>query len=262
MAVVEVTTITADESGIAHVVLNRSASGNSLNPNIAREIAKAIGLVTQGARCIILRSEGRIFCSGADIAFLESLLELGRDEIRDSIYLNFQAMIRAVVECPVPVIAMLQGAAVGAGCDLALACDLIVAGESGWLEESWIKIGATSALAGAFHLMESIGARKALEALVTSRRLNAKECLDMGLFTRVVRDDDLLNETKNVALAIADRDSDAVRSMKQLVRDAQHDGFERALAIGRELQADLLSRPQFARQVEELRMRLEATAHA
>jgi 2-(1,2-epoxy-1,2-dihydrophenyl)acetyl-CoA isomerase len=251
---------TADANGVAVVTLSRAATGNSLNPVVASEIADAITLVGRTARCVILRSEGRVFCAGADLAFLDTLIGKTKEEVASSIYANFQRMIRSIIDCPVPVIASLQGGAAGAGCDLALACDFIVASEAGWLEESWINIGATSALAGAFHLMQSAGPQRTLDLLLSGRRLFADEALALGVVIDVVMPENLDDATRTRAISIGSRDPEAVRAMKHLVRSAQHEGFEKALENGLELQGTLLSRPEFAREIRALRSRLSEKA--
>jgi 2-(1,2-epoxy-1,2-dihydrophenyl)acetyl-CoA isomerase len=247
-----------DADGVAIVTLSRATTGNSLNPVVASEIADAITLVGSSARCVILRSVGRVFCAGADLAFLDTLIGKTKEEVASSIYANFQRMIRSIVDCPVPVIASLQGGAAGAGCDLALACDFIVASESGWLEESWINIGATSALAGAFYLIQSAGPQRTLDLLLSGRRLMASEALSLGVVIEVTTPEDLDDATRKRAVAIASRDSEAVRAMKHLVRSAQQEGFEKAMENGLELQGTLLSRPEFAVEIAALRSRLNA----
>lgn len=257
MAGNDVVVNTIGDGSIFEIVLSRPATGNSLNPEVTQQLVAALNSIADTARCVILRSEGRVFCSGADLAFLESLLGTSADEIATSIYSNFQGLIRAVVESPVPVIARLQGGAAGAGCDLALACDLIVASETGWFEESWIKIGAISALAGGFHLAQSLGPHRALDLLISSRRLSASEAFQYGLVYRVTATAEQLDSaTMELANLICDRDPAAVRAMKQLVRGSQRAEFERALEEGRNHQAVLLSRPEFEHQVEMLRSRL------
>ncbi|HEY5266188.1 MAG TPA: enoyl-CoA hydratase/isomerase family protein [Acidimicrobiales bacterium] len=251
-----------DADGVAVVTLSRATTGNSLNPVVASEIADAITLVAASARCVILRSVGRVFCAGADLAFLDTLIGKTKEEVASSIYANFQRMIRSIVDCPVPVIASLQGGAAGAGCDLALACDFIVASESGWLEESWINIGATSALAGAFHLIQSAGPQRTLDLLLSGRRLMANEALSLGVVIEVAAPEDLDNATRKRAVAIASRDPEAVRAMKRLVRSAQHEGFEKAMENGLDLQGTLLSRPEFAVEIATLRSRLNAKTNA
>lgn len=262
MGVSDVVYTRCGDDGVARVLIDRSSSGNSLTPEVARAICDAVADAGRDARCVLLESSGRVFCSGADVSFLDALLEASQEEIASSIYANFQAMIRSIVECPVPVIARLQGAAAGAGCDLVLACDYVVASEAAWLEESWIKIGATSALAGAFHLTQRAGSQRALDLLISSRRLYAPEAHALGVVHRTVAPEGLDNAIDELTSEIGSRDPMAVRAMKSLVRGAQRNGFEEALALGLGLQSALLARPEFALYVGELRQRLEAKPNA
>lgn len=252
----DVEVLPVGDDGVGEVVLRRPATGNSLNPHVAGLLADAIGELGATARCVVLGSEGRVFCSGADLNYLDALVGMSEAEIASSIYANFQRMIRSIEECPVPVIARLQGGAAGAGCDLVLACDLVVASDVGWLEESWVKLGATSALAGAFHLTRTAGPQRALELLLSARRLDAQEARRYGVVNEVVPAERLEEATRSLAVAIASLDGPSVRAMKRLVRGAARPGFDQALALGLELQAALLARPELATRLDELRRRL------
>jgi 2-(1,2-epoxy-1,2-dihydrophenyl)acetyl-CoA isomerase len=233
-------------------------SGNSLTWDIAREIARELALNGTDAACVVLASDGPIFCGGADLALLEPLGHPDRlEEIRDAIYGAFQLMIRAIASCPVPVLAKIQGPALGAGADLALACDLRIASERAWLEESWIKLGTISALGGAQVLTSLVGAGTALDLLLTARRIGADEAMAIGAFQRVVAVESLEEEVRSLSLQIAAADRDAVRSMKALVRGgAAGEAFESALQRALPLQLPLIARPEFAARVSEIRGRL------
>jgi enoyl-CoA hydratase/carnithine racemase len=249
----EVSVRRSEDGRIGEVVLDRAATGNSLTPAVARLLADAISETGESACCVVLRSAGTVFCAGADLAFLEELVGASRDEIASSIYGHFQALARSIIDCPVPVLARVQGGAAGAGCDIALACDLLIAADQAWFEESWIRIGATSALAGAIHLTGSVGRYRALELLVTGRRVSAKEAHQLGLVNRVVPAAELDATVAQLASAVAAADREAVRAMKKLVRLAQEGSADQALTEGLSLQADLLARPEFSRRLDSLR---------
>lgn len=254
----EVTVRYSEDGSIGEVVLDRAAARNSLSPAVARLLADAITETGKSARCVVLRSEGTVFCAGADLAFLEDLVGASRDEIASSIYGHFQALARSIIDCPVPVLARVQGGAAGAGCDIALACDLLVAADQAWFEESWIRIGATSALAGAVHLTGSIGRYRALELLVTGRRVSATEAHQLGLVNQVVPTAELDDTVTQLASAVAAADPEAVSAMKKLVRLAQEGSADQALTEGLSLQADLLARPEFSQRLDALRGLLRA----
>jgi enoyl-CoA hydratase/carnithine racemase len=261
----EVSVEWSGDGRIGEVVLDRVASGNSLTPTVAKLLADAISETGESAHCVVLRTEGSVFCAGGDLGFLEELADSSRDQIARSIYGNFQALARSIIDCPVPVLARVQGGAAGAGCDIALACDLVVAGEGAWFEESWIRIGATSALAGALHLVGSLGRYRALELLLTGRRLSAAEAEQLGLVNRIVPAAELDTTVLELATAIAAADLEAVRAMKKLVRLAQAGSTDQALTAGLSLQADLLARAEFGQRLDFLRERLRtkrARSHA
>lgn len=242
---------------VAEVVVSRATTGNSLTPEVGKALADAIVEAGSVARCVVLRTEGRVFCSGGDIGFLEGIVDADPEEIAGSIYTSFQAVVSSIARCPVPVIARVQGMAAGAGCDVALACDLVVASEQAAFEESWIRIGTTSALAGALHLTRGIGRHRALELLLTGRRVPAAEAEQLGLVNVVVPPDELDSAVERLTLSVAHADPAAVAAMKQLVRLSQQADFDQALEHGLRLQTALLAKPEFGRRLDSLRQRLD-----
>lgn len=249
-------TVTETIDGLTRVRICRSRRGNSLTPDVARDIGAAIERSGESARCVVLESEGGIFCAGADLDFLLGLQGTTAEQVEQVVYECFQGMIRTICDCPVPVVARLQGGAAGAGADLLLACDLVVASEAAWIQESWIEIGAISALAGAHHLTRSVGRVRALDLLLSSRRVDASEALAMGLVNRVVHPDQLDNAIVDLCALVLNRDTDAVRTMKALVRVDDHRSRESALSLGARLQSGLLPRPQVHARVERIRQSL------
>ena len=121
-----------------------------------------------------------------------------------------------------------------------------------WFEESWIRIGAISALGGALNLTETIGRYRALELLLSGRRITATEATRLGLVNKAVSDIDLDDAIYDLAAAIATTEPEAVRAMKRVVRAGDGIAFGEALRVGAELQSGLLSRPEFAVHVAEL----------
>ncbi|HWG63914.1 MAG TPA: enoyl-CoA hydratase/isomerase family protein [Streptosporangiaceae bacterium] len=250
--------IIEDRAGIRAITMHRPEAGNAIHQRMAIRIADAVRHIDDGIRCVVLGSSGRTFCAGADLAMLEGL---GAPEqaqvVRDHVYGGFQAPVMAIAECPVPVIAAVQGPALGAGADLVLACDVRIASTSAWLEETWIKLGVISALGAAVTLSHSMGPSDALDVLLSARRLSAEECLARGLYQRLVAPDDLVRSVDDYAAMVASRDGDAVRALKRLIRHAPdpahlRDGLEAAL----DEQVPLIARTSFAARVRELRRRV------
>src|SRR5271167_3239819 len=128
--------VTSSEAGgILTITLDRQAQRNSLDRQSVFSLLAEFTSLSDTARCVVLRSEGAAFCSGGDLPHLERLARQP-EEIRGSIEGSFQQLIRTIRACPVPVIARIQGAAVGAGADVALACDMRVASSDAFIKES------------------------------------------------------------------------------------------------------------------------------
>lgn len=243
--------------GVLTITFGQPEQANALTWDLARDVVAALEDLDDD-RVVVLATEGRVFCSGADLELLEPYGHPDRlSQVRENIYSAFQALVRAIAECPVPVVARVQGPALGAGADLALACDLRVATTKAWLEESWIRLGTISALGGAATLVRSLGPATALDLLLTARRLTPQEALAAHVYQRVVEPDDLDAELASVASAIASADPQAVRSMKALVRfDPVVSSIDDVLTHGLALQGPLIARTEFADRVAAIRQRL------
>lgn len=248
---------TSRASGVLRITFGNPDQANALTWDLARDLVAALESLGD-ERVVVLSSEGKVFCSGADLALLQPYGDPARlEDIRAHIYSAFQALVRAIANCPVPVVARLQGPALGAGADLALACDLRVASTRAWLEESWIRLGTISALGGAAALIRSLGPGTALDLLLTARRLSAQEALDAHVFQRLVEPELLDQEVETLTAAIVAADPDAVRSMKSLVRDdVVMSSIDDSLAHGLALQGPLIAREDFARRVAAIRERI------
>jgi enoyl-CoA hydratase/carnithine racemase len=156
----------------------------------------------------------------------------------------------------VPVIARVQGAAVGAGADVALVCDLRIASEEAYLKESWIELGVISALGAPVSLAFTGGPGFALDVLLSARKVSSEECLTRGLFQRVVPSDRLDQEVTDLAALIASRDPAGVHAMKELVAKTFDDAVELALRAGLDRQERLMRSPEFAARVRVMLARI------
>jgi enoyl-CoA hydratase/carnithine racemase len=155
---------------------------NSLAPPDAREITAAITAVASdaGARVLVLTGDGA-FCSGGDLrAFARISGELPPAQIRSHVYGDIQAMIRALRDLPLPTVAAVDGAAVGLGMDLALACDMRFIGPAGWLRQGWATAGLISATAGSW-FVEHAAPGTLWSLLAAQPRLDAAACVALRL---------------------------------------------------------------------------------
>jgi enoyl-CoA hydratase/carnithine racemase len=182
--------------GIGRVILNRPQVRNAVRQQTMYEILIAVDELQEdpAVNAILISGNGPTFCAGADIAFLDALMDMGPHEIKNTIYKYFLGAVRKVALCPKPTVAALQGAAITVGCELAIACDFRIAAESVDLRETWIKVGLIPPLGGMFLLPRLIGLSKAREMVLTGRSVLAEEAERIGLVSRVVPDERLVEE--------------------------------------------------------------------
>lgn len=244
----------ADDEGVARVTIDRADVRNSLDRPSVLALIEALE-ASRNARCVVLASTGPSFCSGGDLPHLERLAARP-DEIRGSIEGSFQRLMRTIRAHPVPVIARIQGPAVGAGADLALACDLRVASTEAWLREPWIELGLISALGAPVNLALGGGPGFALDVLLSGRKVSADEGLACGLFQRVTAPGGLDAEVDELAARVAALEPDGVRSMKALVNMTYDAAFDLALRSGVDHQERLMRSPEFVVRVRAILHRI------
>ncbi|HKT73981.1 MAG TPA: enoyl-CoA hydratase-related protein [Steroidobacteraceae bacterium] len=202
------------EPGVLVVKLNRPDCANALNTQMSRDVLAlfaAILLQPGAIRCVVLTGVGqRAFCAGGDLK--------ERDGMSDQAWLEqhvvFEQAFRAVMECPVPVIAAVNGAAYGGGCELALACDFIYAGESARFAQTETRLGITPGAGGTQNLPRAVGAARAKELIYSAIAFDAHQAFAWGMVNKVVPDQELAAETLATARAIAANAPVAVRQAK------------------------------------------------
>ena len=187
---------TAD--GVARITLHRPDVYNALNDGITYELQDAFKAVAKDeqVRVVVLTGEGKAFCSGQDLKETSppALLrggEGGSEAVRkrsfqESLHKRYNPIIRAMRNLPKPVIGRINGVAAGAGCSLALACDLLVASEDATLIEVFVNIGLVPDSGSSFFLPRLVGTARAFELCSMGSRVKAKEALELGLVNRVV----------------------------------------------------------------------------
>lgn len=216
------------QTPVATVRLNRPEKLNALSPEMLRALAETLEAqnADEGVRVIVLYGGERAFAAGADI---EAMANAGPVDI----YLrNTRALWQRIWAIDKPVIAAVRGVAFGGGCELALGCDLIVAGESARFAQPEIKLGIMPGAGGTQRLARAIGPAWAMEMVLTGEPLAAQAALQAGLLNRVVPDERVLAEAQELAAVVAARPAVAVR----LARQALRYGHERTLLEGMQLE--------------------------
>lgn len=171
--------------GVATVTLNRPEVYNALNDGITYELQDALKAAAKEdvVRVIVLTGAGKAFCSGQD---LKAASGQEKRSFMESLHKRYNPIIRAMRSLPKPIICRLNGVAAGAGCSLALACDLIVASEEATLIEVFINIGLVPDSGSSYFLPRLVGMAKAFELCSMGSRVKAAEALQLGLVNRVV----------------------------------------------------------------------------
>lgn len=218
--------IRIDRDGrVAVVTLNRPEVMNALNRQMYAELEQAFRDLHRDpeAWCIVLTGAGRAFCSGDDVK--QIMLGEQRDEtvtrLRE-VKPRPTPAAAAVLECDKPVIAAVNGPAVGWGMDLTLFCDIRIASEQAKFGELFIKRGLVADLGGLWRLPQVVGPSKAAELLFTGDVISAQEALDIGLVSKVVPHEELLPAAMALARKIAANPPIAMRYMKEGLRRARH----------------------------------------
>lgn len=196
---------------VATITLNRPDRINALSLALLDALVAAFDRArTDGVRAVLLRAEGRGFCSGADLAggLPEDLGALLRE--------HYEPAVKAIRDMPVPVVAAVQGAAAGAGCALALAADLVIAGEGAYFLLAFANIGLVPDAGATWLVAKAVGRARAMEMALLGERIAARQALDWGLINRVVADD----EVASAATALADRLAGAPTRALGLIRGA------------------------------------------
>jgi enoyl-CoA hydratase/carnithine racemase len=246
---------TAYDGELAIVTMDDPARRNALGSAGARAVAEAIADAGARARVVILTGNGPAFCAGGDLDELERWSTQERETIGTTLYGSFQSMIRTIRGSDAVVIAAVNGAAVGAGMDLALACDLRVAAESARFGQVWVRLGVIPGTGGAWLTTFLTGPTRAAELLLTGDLVNAQDALDAGLVNRVVPDEDLLPAARELAERILRHPRDGVVENKRAYVAATQDRLEAALEHAAEIQPYRFTSDEFKNALKGARKR-------
>ena len=225
-------TVTVEQDGAVGVVtLNRPDARNALSPQLMEELAEAIAAFDsdEQVHCIVVAGSDEVFAAGADI---KAMAERSFADILNASTMPFWQRIAA---CRTPTIAAVSGFALGGGCELALLCDLIVASETAEFGQPEITLGIIPGGGGTQRLARVLGKQRAMELVLTGRRIEAKEALQLGFVNMVTPKRKWLEEAISLAHVVARRPPLAVRLAKQAVLAADDMTLAAGLAHERRL---------------------------
>lgn len=228
---------------IVTITLNRPEIRNAISDqDMIDDICNAIARLNadDSVRVAILTGAGSAFSSGGNVkkmAERSSMFGGSGYDIRHGYLRGIQRIPLAMYELDIPIIAAVNGPAIGAGCDLTCMCDIRIAGESARFAESFVKLGIIPGDGGAWFLPRTVGFSKAAEMAFTGDQIDAKEALACGLVSRVVPDAELMDAARELARRIAVNPPHALRMGKRLLREGQRSDLRTLLDMSASMQA-------------------------
>jgi len=230
------TIIYEKQDGIAKITLNRPQALNAFTAEMNRELQEVLKEADgdQTIRCLLLTGAGRAFCAGQD---LKGRTPGKKGSLGESLRKNYNPIILRLRRTEKPVIAAVNGVAAGAGCNLALACDLRIAAEEAKFIQAFVRVGLSPDSGGSYILPRLVGFSKAMELLLLGEPVDAREALRIGLVCRVVP----ANELGGTALELAARLARGPRSIGLIKR-----------ALNRAMLSDLESQLEYEAYVQEI----------
>ena len=205
---------------ICLLTLNRPDRLNALTVQVAKDFNAAVSeALERGARVIVLTGAGRAFCAGGD---LREMQEIAGREGRVEAFFDeplriLNESILLIRQTPVPFIAAVNGVASGGGCNLALACDLVIAAESAKFNQAFVKIGLVPDCGGTFMLPRLVGWKRATEMMFTGDLITAAQAAEMGMINSAVADGELLGQVMAMAEKLAQAPTAAIGQIKKLL---------------------------------------------
>lgn len=221
---------------VAVLTLNRPDVMNALNTQMRAEITDAVKRAGDEARVVVLTGEGKAFCSGQDLGDRANAANLDLERtLRD----EYVPMLRAIFDCPIPTITAVNGPAAGAGANLALAADVVIATESAVFLQAFTRIGLIPDAGGTYWLPRQIGFAKAMGAALFADKITARQADDLGMIWEAVPDEAFEATWRARAAHLAKGPTAAYEAVKDALRASFNNDLEGQLALEAKLQGKM-----------------------
>jgi len=233
------------EDSIGTVTLNVPDRRNALSDQMIKELVEIIGAASKNEtlRCLILTGAGSAFCAGGSIHDMRDRTGYAAGgPITGWRFMSqvFQSVPKAFFALDIPVIAAVNGPAIGAGCDIAAMCDIRIASPAASFAESFIRLGVISGDGGTWFLTRAVGRSRAAEMTLTGDAIDAATASEWGLVSRVVPAESLMQEAQALARRIARNPPQSIRLAKRLLREAAEKDLHSSLELAAAMQGVLL----------------------
>jgi 2-(1,2-epoxy-1,2-dihydrophenyl)acetyl-CoA isomerase len=226
--------------GVATITLHRPEVLNSITRPMSAELQAALREAAgdHAVRAVLLTGAGRAFCAGQDLA--EAMPQDGTPppRIEDIVRTSYNPVVLAIRALEKPVVAAVNGVAAGAGANLALACDIVLAAETASLLQAFVKIGLVPDTGGTFFLPRLVGPARAAALAMLGEKLSAADAQAMGMIWRAVPADRLLDEARAVARQLATQPTRAIGMIKRLLNASATNGLEAQLELEAAVQGE------------------------
>lgn len=225
----QILNLTVQEDGVAIVQLNRPEARNALNLELRQQLSETFDALSHNdaVRVVVLTGGEKVFAAGADIKDFTTATTA-------QMYLRHTEQYwQSIVDCPKPIIAAVNGYALGGGCELAMHADIIIAGESAKFGQPEVKLGLMPGAGGTQRLLRAIGKFKTMLLVLSGKFITAQEASQMGLVSEVVSDEQTLTHALELAKTIASFAPIAVQQIKEVTHLGQDQSLQGALALER-----------------------------
>ena len=234
-------------SGIAKITLNRPDKLNSFTGEMHVELKQAMKaiLADSSVRVLMITGAGRGFCAGQDL----SERMMGDEETADvasSLEKNYNPLLKQLRALPFPVVCAVNGVAAGAGCNLALACDIVIAARSASFIQIFSKIGLIPDAGGTYTLPRLVGTARAMAAAMLAEKVSAEQAVQWGMIWKCVDDDKLAGEADALARQLAGQATRALGLTKRAIYASSNNSFEQQLDLECDLQREAAKSEDFS----------------
>jgi 2-(1,2-epoxy-1,2-dihydrophenyl)acetyl-CoA isomerase len=229
------------DAGVATLTMNRPAVLNALNDDLLAGLREGLARAKadDAVRALLLTGAGRGYCAGADLA--AGMQQAGPRDVEQSLRERYHPIMLAMRRCPKPIVAAVNGAAAGAGMSLALACDIVLAGESATFLQAFTRIGLVPDCGSTWFLPRMVGDVRARALVMLADKIDAQEALRYGLVWKVFPDGVLMAEAAAVAQRMAQMPTRAYDLIKQALEVSSTNAFGAQLEVEGRLQAQAMA---------------------
>ncbi|MFV5598734.1 2-(1,2-epoxy-1,2-dihydrophenyl)acetyl-CoA isomerase PaaG [Acinetobacter baumannii] len=230
--------IAEEKNGVGYLTFNRPKALNSFNVDMHREVAEVLNQWTKNpdVRCVVISGEGRGFCAGQDLGDRVVDPNAEAPDLGYSIETYYNPLIKTIVNMPKPVICAVNGVAAGAGANIALACDLVIAAKSANFVQAFCRLGLVPDSAGTWFLPRAVGHARAMGLALLGDKLPAETAKEWGMIWDVVEDAEFKAKVTELAERLAKQPTFGLSLIKKAIHQSSDNTFDEQMLLERDLQ--------------------------